>query len=73
LQKEYLDEQMKEKNQIKSNVRNTNNMFDQQMLENTKQRGQLEVEKKNRLFNMEKATDDHNLQMANERKNREKQ
>lgn len=64
---------MKEKKQIKDNVKNTNNMFDQQILENTQHRGQLELEKRNRLFNMEKATDDHNLQMANERKNREKQ
>lgn len=55
---------------IKDNIKNTNNMFDQQLLTNTHHRGQLQIEKKTRLFNMEKATDDHNLQMANERKNR---
>lgn len=63
---------MREKKQIKDNVKNTNDMFDQQLLENTRHRGQLEFEKKNRLQTMEKATDDYNLQMVNERKNREK-
>lgn len=48
-------------------------MFDQQLLENTRQRGQLEIEKKDRLFNMEKATDNHNIQSWNERKSKEKQ
>lgn len=45
-------------------------MFDQQTLENNRQRGQLEFAKKNRLIEMEKAHDDTNTQLANERKNR---
>jgi hypothetical protein len=34
---------MKEKQQIKSNTKNTNNLFDQQLLEYTKHRAQMEV------------------------------
>lgn len=48
-------------------------MFDQQLLQNTYQRGQLELEKHDRLHNVEKAHDGYNLQMAEERKNRERQ
>lgn len=47
-------------------------MFDQQLLQNTHHRGQLELEKHGRLHNTEKAHDDYNLQMMNERKAREK-
>ena len=48
-------------------------MFDQQLLQNTYYRGQLELEKHDRLHNMERAHDNYNLQQAEERKQREKQ
>ena len=63
---------MREKNQIKDNTKNTNNLFDQQTLQNAKQRGQLQIQKRKRIYDMEVATDDKNMQMANQRKNREK-
>ena len=49
LQREYLNEQMQEKQRIKENEKKTNEMFDQQLLRNTHQRGQLEMEKHHRL------------------------
>ena len=57
---------MEEKKRIKENEKNTNKMFDQQLLQNTHHRGQLEMEKHDRLHVMEKATDDFNLQASND-------
>lgn len=64
---------MQEKMRIKDNEKKTNQMFDQQLLQNTHHRGELEMEKHHRLHKVEKAHDDYNLQMAEERKLREKQ
>lgn len=47
-------------------------MYDQQLLANTRHRAELELEKSERLFNVNRATDQHNLQAAEERKRREK-
>lgn len=72
MQREFLDEQIEEKKRIQNNTKTTNQMFDQQLLQNTHHRGQLEMEKHQRLHQMERAHDCDNLQMANERKERER-
>ena len=41
LQKEFLDEQVEQKKQIKAAQKQTASQFDQQLLQNTHQRGQL--------------------------------
>ena len=41
MQREHLNEQMQEKQRIKENEKKTNQMFDQQLLQNTHHRGQL--------------------------------
>ena len=61
LQKEYLDEQVDQKKQIKATQNHTKANFDNQLLHNTHQRGQLELLKKERLHEVERAHDQFNL------------
>ena len=64
LQKEFLDEQVEQKKLINNAQKQTSSQFDQQLLLNTHQRGQLDMEYKQRSHEVEKAHDNYNLNLV---------
>ena len=73
LQKEYLDQQVETNRRLKEMEKLTKDQFDNQLLKVTQQRGQLEMNKHQRLHEMERAHDQFNLNAAEEKRQREKQ